>query len=47
MDRIKENLDSYLITGLLVVAAFVIGMLFTEVRYLKKNANRWNWRSRR
>ncbi len=36
MDKIKKNLDSYLITGLLVVAAFVIGMLFTEVRYLKK-----------
>ncbi len=36
MEGLKKNLDTYLITGLLVVAAFVIGMLFTEVRYLKK-----------
>lgn len=36
MDKMKKNLDSYLVTGLLVAAAFVIGMLFTEVRYLKK-----------
>lgn len=31
-----EKMGNYLVTGLLVVAAFVIGMLFTEVRYLKK-----------
>lgn len=36
MEKIMKNLDSYLVTGLLVVGAFVIGMLFTEVRYLKK-----------
>lgn len=33
---ITEYINKYAMTGLLVVAAFVIGVLFTEVRYLKK-----------
>ncbi len=36
MDNLSDKLNQYLTTGLLVAAAFVIGMLFTEVRYLKK-----------
>lgn len=32
----ESRLGNLLTTGLLVAAAFVIGMLFTEVRYLKK-----------
>lgn len=31
-------LQQHLMTGLLVIAAFVIGVLFTEVRYLKNGA---------
>lgn len=34
--ELNEKMNTYLVTGLLVIAAFVIGMLFTEVRYLKK-----------
>ena len=33
--RATEFLSKYAMTGLLVIAAFVIGMLFTEVRYLR------------
>jgi protein-disulfide isomerase len=33
---ITEYINKYAVTVLLVVAAFVIGVLFTEVRYLKK-----------
>jgi protein-disulfide isomerase len=33
---LSETLNKHLTTGLLVAAAFVIGMLVTEVRYLKK-----------
>ncbi len=35
---LAEILNRYLTTSLLVAAAFIIGMLVTEVRYLKKGA---------
>jgi protein-disulfide isomerase len=35
MNDLKNSWSQWLTTGLLVAAAFVIGMLFTEVRYLR------------
>lgn len=34
--NLSEMLNQHLTTGLLIAAAFIIGMLITEVRYLKK-----------
>lgn len=36
---LAETLNQHLTTGLLVAAAFIIGMLVTEVRYLKKGGS--------
>ena len=38
MNDVKNSWSQWLTTGLLVAAAFVIGMLFSEVRYLRNGA---------
>ncbi len=38
MAEVKNQWQQWLTTGLMVAAAFVIGMLLTEVRYLKQGA---------
>lgn len=36
-DKVKNNSFIYILAGLLVLAAFFIGMLFTKVQYLEKS----------